>query len=130
MAKILLIELQLSAITSDACKKRMDAALAVATKEEATQLRQRAVDIEVHELVVSFWAGTDRLETGARLVKIFGESKPAPSNNVMRLAFGPLAIHLRATDAETRDRFIATLKSRVEAAPHLQPMIDFLTRKP
>jgi len=129
-AKVLLLELKISAITAKACKGRMAAALAVATKEEAIELRQRAVDLEVHDLVVAFWSGHDRAVAGARLVELYGAGTPTPSQDVTRLAMGPLGIQLGGKrNQEQRERFVEKLRTRVEGAPYLQRVIDMLSRK-
>jgi hypothetical protein len=128
-AKMLLIELRIQAVTFQDCKKRLDAALAVATEEEGVELRQRTVDLEALELITRFWAGGDRAGVGARLVKLFGDGKPAPSNDLIGLAHGPLAIHFgNQTNRKQFDEFIGKLQNQVEAAPYLQKVIDNLNR--
>jgi hypothetical protein len=127
-AKILLIELRLGAIPYDACKQRLEAALAVATEAEAVELRQLAVDLEVNELVADFWSNRDREAVAARLVELYASGDPIPSESSTMLALGPLSIHFGRGSTPEKTKLVARLEELVEAAPHLARLIDSLTR--
>ena len=84
-AKILLIELRLDADTHEAFAERLEAALAVATEDEAAELRQGGVDLEAASLVDAFWGGGDQKEIGERAMAMLLADGLRPSDEALGL---------------------------------------------
>ena len=80
-AQILLLEIDLGAISLEELRKRLPAALAVASEDEKKTLAQGEINKEASDLVGQFWGGGDRAELGERMYDILAGDGMAPSGD-------------------------------------------------
>ena len=115
-AQILLIEARLDAVQLTAFRERLTAAMAVATPEEKTELKQADVDLEVKDLMDAYWGGGDRDEIHLRVIALLETNDPVPSENLEGLLRAPIYYYARGvTDPAILDKHAATISARYGA---------------
>jgi hypothetical protein len=126
-AKILLLEVSLDAITLEAFLGRLDAAMAVASAEEKSELLQAAVDLEVNSLMTAYWSDGDATAIEKRLFELLETNEPAPSAGLAGLIGYPIFnFGKRATDPAVLDKHATAIGERYGAESPMNRLVKSL----
>jgi hypothetical protein len=127
-AQILLIEARLEAVDLDTFRERLAAAMAVATAEQKTELSQANVDLEVKDLMNSYWGGGDREAIHLRVIALLETNDPMPSADLEGLLRAPIYYYTRSiTDPKVLDAHAAAISKRYGPDSPAQALVEMIT---